>query len=67
VLVFRNLIRDLATARIILIVLTSVLGVSWLSVITQGLWLFVATESINLLLSLWMIYEINAMIGERKL
>ena len=67
VLVFRNLTRDLAIARIILIVLTSVLGVSWLSVITQGLWLFVATESINLLLSLWMIYEINAMIGERKL
>ena len=55
VLVFRNLTRDLAIARIILIVLTSVLGVSWLSVITQGLWLFVATESINLLLSLWII------------
>lgn len=54
-------------ARTIMVVLTSVLSVSWLSVITQGLWLFVATESVNLLLSLWMIYEINAMIGERKL
>lgn len=67
VLVFRNLTRDLAMARTIMIVLTAILSVSWLSVITQGLWLFVATTSINLLLSLWMIYEINAMIGERKL
>jgi hypothetical protein len=67
VLVFRNLTRDLAMARTIMIVLTAILSVSWLSVLTQGLWLFVATTSINLLLSLWMIYEINAMIGERKL
>jgi len=66
-LVFRNLTRDLAMARTVLVVLTAVLGISWLSVTTQGIWLFVATESTNLLLSLWMIYEITAMIEERKL
>jgi hypothetical protein len=67
VLVFRNLTRDLAMARTILIVLTAILSISWLSVTIQGLWLFAATESINLLLQLWMIYEVSAIIGERKL
>jgi len=67
VLVFRNLTRDLAMARTIMIVLTALLGISWLSVTIQGLWPFAATEGINLLLSLWIIYEVNAMIGERKL
>jgi TIR domain len=65
VLVFRNLTRDLVMARTILIVLTAVLAVSWLNVTTQGIWLFTATEGINLMLALWMIYEINAMIGKR--
>ena len=39
----------------------------WLSNITQGYWLFAAIESINLLLALWMIYEVTAMVGARKL
>ena len=67
VLVFRNLSRDLALARTILIVLTAVLSIYWLSNITQGYWLFAAIESINLLLALWMIYEVTAMVGARKL
>jgi hypothetical protein len=67
VLVFRNLTRDLAMARTMMIVLTALLSISWLGVTTQGLWLFVTTESINLLLSLWIIYEISAMIRQRKL
>jgi hypothetical protein len=54
-------------ARTMMIVLTALLSISWLGVTTQGLWLFATTESINLLLSLWIIYEISAMIRQRKL
>jgi hypothetical protein len=67
VLVFRNLTRDLATARTILIVFTALLGIYWLTNITHEYWLLAATESINLLLALWMLYEVSAMIEERKL
>ena len=68
VLVFRNLTRDLAMARTVMIVLTAVLGMFWLSVLTvPRLWLFAVTDGINLLLALWIIYEVSAMIEERKL
>jgi hypothetical protein len=66
VLVFRNLTRDLAMARTILIILTAILSIFWLSATIQGLWLFTATAGINLLFALWIIYEIGAMMGERK-
>ena len=63
VLVFRNLTRDLAMARTILIVLTGLLAVGLLSIATRGIWLFVPSGSVNLALALWMIYEISAMMS----
>ena len=65
VLVFRNLTRDLVMARTILIVLIGLAAIYLVGEVMQSLWLFAAIGSTNMIFTLWMLYEVNAMIAEK--
>jgi TIR domain len=65
VLVFRNLTRDLSMARTMLIVLTVLVAVYIVAAAMQQVWLFAVLGFADLIFACWMIYEINAMMGEK--
>jgi hypothetical protein len=65
VLVFRNLTRDLVMARTMLIVLIGLAAIYLIGEVMASLWLFAAIGSTNLIFTLWMLYEVNAMIAEK--
>ena len=68
--VYRNISRDLATARLVLLILTGILGYFLLSNLQVGLanprspiWFFVIIEGIDMAVCLFVLYHLQSAIG----
>jgi len=68
--VYRNIPRDLATARLVLLILTGILGYFLLSNLQVGLanprspiWIYVIIEGIDMAVCLFVLYHLQSAIG----
>lgn len=68
--VYRNIPRDLATARLVLLILTGILGYFLLSNLQVGLanthspiWIYVIIEAIDMAVCLFVLYHLQSVIG----
>ena len=68
--VYRNISRDLATARLVLLILTGILGYFLLSNLQVGLanphspiWIYVIIEGIDMAVCLFVLYHLQSAIG----
>jgi hypothetical protein len=68
--VYRNIPRDLSTARLVLLILTGILGYFLLSNLQVGLanphspiWIYVIIEAIDMAVSLFVLYHLQSAIG----
>ena len=68
--VYRNISRDLATARLVLLILTGILGYFLLSNLQVGLanphspiWIYVIIEAVDMAVCLFVLYHLQSAIG----